>query len=121
MSKALIIFRKAAEEEYLKLKFYSENNIKSNKTPTYTQILKSVEVALANISQNSNYGDRIQKRYFNKEIINKYGTDKILRVELVGFWRMLYTVRGEEVNIIAFILDFMDHKEYSKLFKYRKK
>jgi hypothetical protein len=121
MRHTLIIFREAAEKEYLKLKFFSENNIKSDRTPTYVQILKSVDTALTNISQNAYYGDRIQKKYLNKKIINKYGTDKILRVELVGFWRLLYTVRGEEVNIIAFILDFMDHKEYSELFKYSKK
>ncbi|NQU78586.1 hypothetical protein HQ545_02355 [Candidatus Woesearchaeota archaeon] len=45
----------------------------------------------------------------------------ILRVELVGYWRLLYTLIGDEVKVIAFILEFMDHAKYDKLFGYRKK
>jgi hypothetical protein len=83
--------------------------------------MKSLEIALTNIKNNPNYGNKISRKYLNKDIIKKYNTDKILRVELVGFWRLLYTLKGNEVEIIAIILDFMDHKEYSELFRYRKK
>jgi hypothetical protein len=57
----------------------------------------------------------------SKKIIDKYGTDKIFRIELVGYWRLLYTVVGDEAHIIAFILEYMDHPAYDKLFGYRKK
>jgi hypothetical protein len=44
-------------------------------------------------------------------------------VELPGFWRMLYTLtNGErEVEIIAFVLDVIDHKAYDKKFGYKKR
>ncbi len=46
----------------------------------------------------------------------------LFRVELPNFWRMLYTLTAEgDVEIIAFILDIIDHKTYDKKFGYRKK
>ena len=63
----------------------------------------------------------IPREYITKNIINEYGTDKIFRVELVGYWRLLYTLIGNDVKIIAFILEYMDHDRYNKLFGYRKK
>lgn len=57
----------------------------------------------------------------SKGVVNKYNADKIFRVELVGFWRLLYTVIGNEARIIAFILEYMDHEKYNKVFGYKKK
>jgi len=58
---------------------------------------------------------------FDKDAFKEYSTlqDKIFWVELIGYWRLLYTLIGDDVQIIAFILEFMDHKEYNKLFGYK--
>jgi hypothetical protein len=47
----------------------------------------------------------------------------LLLVELPNYWRMLYTLTDNETNveIIAFILDILDHPDYDKKFGYRKK
>ncbi len=94
---------------------------KGKTKPTYKQLLESINNALKNIKANHNYGNLIPRKYIPKKAIGKYGTDKILRVELVGYWRLLYTLIGDEVKIIAFILEYMNHKECNKLFGYRKK
>jgi hypothetical protein len=39
----------------------------------------------------------------------------------VGYWRLLYTIIGDETKIIAFILEYMDHAGYNKIFGYQKK
>ncbi|MEA3515031.1 MAG: hypothetical protein U9R34_06130 [Nanoarchaeota archaeon] len=53
----------------------------------------------------------------------KYGITNLFRVELPGFWRMLYTLTDgkSEIEIIAFVLDVIDHKRYDKKFGYRKR
>jgi hypothetical protein len=51
-----------------------------------------------------------------KEYAEKYQTSNLWSVELTNYWRMLYTIKGDQVEIICFILDIMDHKEYDKLF-----
>ena len=44
-------------------------------------------------------------------------------MELLDYWRMLYTLADGEtrIEIIAFILDVIDHKGYDKKFGYKKK
>ena len=53
----------------------------------------------------------------------KYSVTNLFRVELPNFWRMLYTlIDGEtEIEIIAFVLDLIDHDQYDKKFGYKKK
>ena len=34
---------------------------------------------------------------------------------------MIYTTRGTDVEIISLILDIMNHKDYNKKFRYKKK
>ena len=74
---------------------------KINKQPSYEQLLSSINNAVTNLKINAFYGDLIPRKYLSKKIIDKYGTDKIFRIELVGYWRLLYTVVGDEAQIIA--------------------
>ena len=90
-------------------------------TPSNEQLLSSINNAIKNLKANPFYGDLIPRKYLSTKIINKYGTDKILRIALVGYWRLLYTIVGEEAHIIAFILEYMDHPSYDKLFNYKKR
>ena len=116
-----IKFDEEAHNEYQKLQEYVSEGKKAKKKPTYEQLLSSINNALRNIRADYKYGDLIPRKLISKATSNKYGTEKIFRVELVGYWRLLYTVVGDEVKIIAFILEFMDHNKYNKLFGYRKK
>ena len=34
---------------------------------------------------------------------------------------MIYTITGNDVEIITFVLEIMDHKDYDKVFGYKKK
>ena len=114
-------FDEDAYKEYEELQEFVAKGKSSKKMPTYGQLLTSINTAIKNLKANPYYGDIIPRKYISKGVVNKYGTDKILRVELVGYWRLLYTLVGEEVKIIAFILEFMDHDKYNKIFGYSKK
>ena len=94
---------------------------KAQTQPSYAQLLTSINNVVKNLKTNAFIGDLIPRKYLSKKVIDKYGTDKIFRVELVGYWRLLYTVVGEETQIIALILEYMDHPSYDKMFGYRKK
>jgi aromatic ring-opening dioxygenase LigB subunit len=122
MEKPTIIqFDENAYEEYTELQKAVSESAKKSSKPTYEQLLTSINNALKNIKVDYKYGDLIPRKYLPKDIIQKYGTDKIFRVELIGFWRLLYTIIGDEAKIIAFILEYMDHNKYNKLFGYKKK
>ncbi|MCK4588893.1 MAG: hypothetical protein KAT77_00485 [Nanoarchaeota archaeon] len=116
-----IKFDAEAYKEYEKLQKLVAQGKKSRKKPTHSQLLSSINNAIKNIKADHRYGDLIPRKYISKSTIERYGTDKIFRVELIGYWRLLYTLIGDEVKIIAFILEFMDHNKYNKIFGYRKK
>ncbi|MBU0628659.1 MAG: hypothetical protein KKC75_05685 [Nanoarchaeota archaeon] len=114
-------FDEEAYKEYEELQELVTKSQSSKKKPTYEQLLSSINTAIKNLKANPHYGDLIPRKYISKGVFQRYGTDKILRVELVGYWRLLYTLIGEDVKIIAFILEFMDHDKYNKLFGYKGK
>ncbi len=114
-------FDEEAYKEYEELQEFVAQGKSSKKKPTYGQLLSSINAAIKNLKADPYYGDLIPRKYISKGVIQRYGTHKILRVELVGYWRLLYTLIGEEVKIIAFILEFMDHDKYNKIFGYKKR
>ena len=87
------------------------------------QLFKSIKRVKELIETNKFYGDNIKKNQIPKFYIEKYGITNLFRVELVGYWRLLYTLEdaGNNIEILAIILEFMDHKKYNKLFGYKKK
>jgi len=72
------------------------------------------------IKANYHYSNFIAKNLIPKEYIQKYDIKNLFRVELPNYWRMMYTLtKGEtEIEIIAFVLDVVDHKLYNKKFGY---
>lgn len=50
--------------------------------------------------------------------MERYGVTNLYRIEIAHFWRMLYTIRGDQIEVICFILDILDHKRYGKKFGY---
>jgi hypothetical protein len=79
-------------------------------------ILQKVDL----IKINRTYGDPINKKLIPKEYVKRYGINNLFRIELPNFWRMLYTLKTEEnqIEIIAFVLDILNHKSYNRLFGY---
>ena len=107
-----------AEIEYKKLNEIVGEQVKEGKENTQEmQLLKSIKQKLEFIKANPFYGDNIPKKLIPKE----YNVQNLWRAELINFWRMLYTIRGDHVEVICFILDIMDHNKYNKKFGYRKK
>ena len=114
-------FDKDAYQEYIDLIKDVKEDKKARKPPTHAQLLKSIDETLKKIKNNPFYGNIIKKDRIPKETILKYGTGKLYRCELVGYWRLIYTVVGKDVEIIAVVLEYMNHDKYNKRFKYKKK
>ena len=121
MKRIHVRFRLEAGRSYETLKKLVQQREKPGSKPSYGQLLKSIDQAIVKIGIDYRCGDLIPRKYLTKQAIERYGTDRIFRLELVGYWRLLYTVVGTEAEIIAFILEYMDHKTYNKLFGYRKR
>lgn len=112
-----VVFSPEAEEAYRRL------NEKANTSKTEQTILNAIHQKIELIKANCHYGNSIAKRLIPQEYVLKYRISNLFRIELPNFWRMLYTLtNGEtEIEIISFILDITDHKEYNKKFGYKNK
>lgn len=116
MKAVRVILSPEAEETYK----YLNEAAKTSKIER--SILNAVKNKTELIKSNIHYGDGIAKNLIPNEYKINYGITNLFRVELPDFWRMLYTLtNGDyEDEIIVFVLDILNHKEYNKKFGYRK-
>ena len=61
----------------------------------------------------------MKKRQIPGKYILNYDADNLWRIELSDRWRLVYTITGNEIEIVTFVLDIFDHREYDKVFGYR--
>ena len=117
MKKTRVILSPEAEEVYNYLNKEAPNSKNEN------TILKAFNKKKELIKANPHYGDPIAKKLIPDDYKKKYGVTNLFRVELPNYWRMLYTLTNNEtqIEIIAFVLDIIDHKNYDKKFGYKKK
>ena len=114
MKEVRIILSPEAEDVYKKLNAEAETNKQSR------MILKAINQKKELIRQNVHYGNPIAKNLIPEEYKQRYSATNLFRVELPAFWRMLYMLtNNEEVEIIAFILDIIDHPTYDDKFGYK--
>ncbi len=115
MKNVRLVLSPEAEEVY---RYLNEHAAHSKREQTFLNTVnKKIELIKANV----HYGDSVAKKLIPSEYKIKYGVDNLFRVELPNYWRMLYTLtEGEsQIEIIAFVLDIIDHKAYNKQFGYR--
>ena len=83
------------------------------------QLLRSIKQKVEFVKANPFYGDNMAKVLIPQEYIVKHQAKNLWRAELTNYWRMLYTIKGDQVEVICFVLDILDHKRYDKKCGYR--
>lgn len=105
------------EEQLKKLR----EAIKEKDSKFHNQLLKAIEREKDNLLIDMHRGIQIPKSQIPKEYTDQYGVSNLWKINLPDYWRMLYTIVGNEFEIISILLEFMDHKEYDRKFGYKKK
>ena len=105
------------EEQLKKLR----ESVQEKDNKIHKQLLKAIEREEDNLRTDMHHGIQIEKSKIPKEYIHQYGITNLWKIDLPGYWRMTYTIVGNEFEIISVLLEFMDHKEYDKKFGYRKR
>lgn len=116
-----VIITGDAKIEYDKLLSMVEHEKQAGITKSDHQILlKAIVHKIEILRTNPDFGVHIPKNQIPKEYILKYEINNLWKINLSGYWRLLYTLRGDKLEIIALILDIIDHKIYNKKFEYKK-
>ncbi len=87
----------------------------------HRSILRSIERVKGWLRDNPLAGEQVQKSLIPQDYIHKYGVTNLWRIDLSNYWRLIYTIQSNEVEIIDFVLNIVDHKKYDKIFEYKKK
>jgi hypothetical protein len=110
-----------AKEAYDELNKTVETEIINRIAKSDNQILlNSIKQKIEFLKKNPDYGIQIPKNKIPKEYLANYDVNNLWKINLSGAWRMIYTIRGSEIEIISLILDLLDHRDYEKKFSYRK-
>lgn len=90
-----------------------------NSLPEDDFVKKSMIRAIKDLKQNAFAGIHVPKRLIPNEYTRKWGIKNLWKYDLPKGWRLMYTVTSDnEVELISAILEWFDHKEYERRFKY---
>lgn len=107
-----------AEEELAEInRLVGEEKARGVENSENQQLLRSIQRSADLLKENPFYGIQIKKKLIPK----KFPVDNLWKVNLTGYWRMLYTIKGEDLEIICFVLEICDHERYNKIFGFKKK
>ena len=82
------------------------------------ELQKNLKKAFRDIAENADYGVQIPKRQIPKFYLRRYGIDNIWKYNLPNAWRLMYSVRRDDIIVVAIILEWMNHREYERRFSY---
>ena len=84
------------------------------------QLHEWISRAVSNLKQNPLCGVRVPSKLWPKQYA-KYGVNNLFKLDLPKGWRLVYFLRGNDVEIISVILEWFSHENYEKRFGYKKK
>ncbi|MBI2129496.1 type II toxin-antitoxin system YoeB family toxin [Candidatus Woesearchaeota archaeon] len=82
------------------------------------QLYKFICRAIEDIKLNPACGIKIPKNLWPAVYVQKHEITNLWKYNLPNAWRLLYTIETDEIKIVNIILEWFDHKEYERIFKY---
>ena len=82
-------------------------------------LLGLIEKATTKLAENREAGKKIPRKLWPLEYVRKYDVTNLWKLSLDSYWRLIYTLLGDQVNLFLICLEWMDYKEYDRKFKYR--
>jgi len=83
------------------------------------QLAHEVQNAIDELYTNPMAGIKVPKQLWPREYLKKYSINNLRKYDLREGWRLIYTLKGNEIEIIAIMLEWLSHKEYEKRFGYK--
>jgi len=96
-----------AKEEYIKLQEAVRGETEKGAKGSFHQtLLKSIDSKIALLKANYDYGTQIPRKLIPKKYLRQFGVTNLWKVDLSGFWRMIYTLKQPqreqtEIEIIS--------------------
>ena len=96
-----------------------EEKQKGIETSFHQTLLRSILRVKDLLKQNPFAGDQVPKRQMPDKYDKKYDAQNIWRIELADRWRLIYTITGNQIEIVTFVVDIFNHRDYDKVLGYK--
>ena len=85
------------------------------------RLAQCIDRAIEDLKKDPLAGVIIPRRLWPEEYTKKYKINNLRKYNLPDGWRLIYTLVGNEIEIISIILEWFDHGGYEKRFGYKKR
>lgn len=83
------------------------------------RLYRWLERAFEDLERDAFCGIQIPKRLIPKVYEERFGRlDNLWKYDLPDAWRLIYTVQNRNVIVLSIVLEWLNHKDYEKRFKY---
>jgi Txe/YoeB family toxin of Txe-Axe toxin-antitoxin module len=82
------------------------------------KLYEYISRAIEDLKKDPTSGVKIPKNVWPKEYIQKFEITNLWKYDLPNAWRLIYTIKTDDIQILNVILEWFDHKNYEKKFKY---
>lgn len=115
-----VLLSEEADSIYTELNSLAEKEKSKGDTSSFHQtLLRSINRAKELLKQNPFLGNQVPKKLIPPKYILKYGAENVWRVELSDRWRLVYAITGNQIEVITFIMEIFNHRDYDKVFGYK--
>ena len=97
----------------------SFNKLKEGKVDE-KQLADYLDRAMDDLEKNEQAGAKVPSKQWPKEYIKKFDIKNLWKYDLPNGWRVLYTIKGNNVEIISVVLEWITHKDYERKFGYKR-
>ena len=100
---------------------FSNDNLEKtfNDLPENDWLKKALKRAIEDLKTNAFCGECIAKDLIPKEYLEEYKINNLYWYPLPNGWRLVYSLMNNEiVGILAVIIEYFNHKDYERRFKY---
>jgi Txe/YoeB family toxin of Txe-Axe toxin-antitoxin module len=82
------------------------------------QLYRHLSNAFDKLKQDPLTGIKLPEKLWPKFYIDKYKINNLRKYDLPRGWRLMYTIKRDEIIVLNIILEWLPHKEYEKRFRY---
>lgn len=84
------------------------------------QLHAYLERAIMDLKENPRIGVGLHQKQWPKEYVKKYAINNLRKYDLPNGWRLIYTLKGNQIEIVSILIEWFTHKEYERRFHYKK-
>jgi|SRR3989344_3014902 len=100
---------------------FAEDNLENafNSLAVNSPLKNSINKAIKDLKENIFCGEQIKKERIPKDYVRRYKINNLWWYPLSNAWRLVYSVvNPNNIEILAVIIDYSNHKDYERKFGY---